>query len=44
MRNDTTGFRTDTIERLLGRRPRNFTDWCIRNIDAFRTNQTARTP
>ncbi|MBY8860770.1 NAD(P)H-binding protein [Nocardia sp. CA2R105] len=44
MRRDTTGFRTDTIERLLGRRPRNFTDWCTRNIDAFRTNQTARTP
>lgn len=39
MRRDTTGFRTDTIERLLGRRPRSFAEWCTRNIDAFRTGQ-----
>ncbi|WP_405725610.1 NAD(P)H-binding protein [Streptomyces sp. NBC_01537] len=36
MRADTVGFRTDTAERLLGRRPRTFTDWCARNADAFR--------
>jgi uncharacterized protein YbjT (DUF2867 family) len=36
MRADTTGLRTDTVERLLGRRPRGFADWCARNADAFR--------
>jgi uncharacterized protein YbjT (DUF2867 family) len=36
MRADTTGFRTDTVRRLLGRKPRAFTDWCTRNADAFR--------
>ena len=36
MRADTTGLRTDTVERLLGRRPRSFADWCARNADAFR--------
>jgi uncharacterized protein YbjT (DUF2867 family) len=36
MRADTTGFRTDTVERLLGRKPRKFADWCARNADAFR--------
>jgi uncharacterized protein YbjT (DUF2867 family) len=36
MRADTTGFRTDTVEQLLGRKPRTFTDWCARNTDAFR--------
>ncbi|MFJ5924664.1 NAD(P)H-binding protein [Kitasatospora sp. NPDC092948] len=36
MRADTVGFRTDTVERLLGRRPRTFADWCARNADAFR--------
>ena len=36
MRDDTTGFRTDTVERLLGRKPRTFADWCARNADAFR--------
>jgi len=35
MRTDTVGFRTDTVERLLGRRPRTFADWCTRNADAF---------
>ncbi|MCW2653068.1 MAG: hypothetical protein QOE41_3356 [Mycobacterium sp.] len=35
MRRDTTGFRTDTVESLLGR-PRTFADWCLRNKDAFR--------
>jgi uncharacterized protein YbjT (DUF2867 family) len=36
MRADTVGFRTDTVEQLLGRRPRTFADWCARNADAFR--------
>ncbi|MHA6758165.1 NAD(P)H-binding protein [Streptacidiphilus sp. PAMC 29251] len=36
MRADTAGFQTDTVERLLGRRPRTFADWCARNTDAFR--------
>lgn len=36
LRADTTGYRTDTVERLLGRRPRTFADWCARNADAFR--------
>ncbi len=36
MRADTAGFRTDTVERLLGRRPKTFADWCVRNADAFR--------
>ncbi|WP_194894562.1 NAD(P)H-binding protein [Catenulispora pinisilvae] len=35
MRADTVGFRTDTVERLLGRRPRTFADWCARNADTF---------
>ncbi|WP_329253032.1 SDR family oxidoreductase [Actinoallomurus sp. NBC_01490] len=35
MRADTTGVRTDTVERLLGRRPRTFADWCARNRDAL---------
>jgi uncharacterized protein YbjT (DUF2867 family) len=35
MRADTTGFRTDTVERLLGRPPRTFADWCARNAEAF---------
>jgi uncharacterized protein YbjT (DUF2867 family) len=38
MRADTTGLRTDTVERLLGRRPRTFADWCARNADAFRSS------
>ncbi|MFD6420728.1 NAD(P)H-binding protein [Streptomyces sp. NPDC060198] len=36
MRSDTVGFRTDTVERLLGREPRTFADWCARHADAFR--------
>jgi uncharacterized protein YbjT (DUF2867 family) len=36
MRADTAGFRTDTAERLLGRKPRTFADWCARNAGAFR--------
>jgi uncharacterized protein YbjT (DUF2867 family) len=35
MRDDTAGFRTDTISRLLGRRPRKFADWCERNAGRF---------
>ena len=35
MRTDTAGFRTDTVKRLLGRRPRTFADWCTRNASAF---------
>jgi uncharacterized protein YbjT (DUF2867 family) len=41
MRADTVGFRTDTVERLLGRRPRTFADWCARNAEAFRRPETA---
>lgn len=36
MRQDTTGFRTDTVERILHRRAGTFAQWCARNIDAFR--------
>lgn len=36
MRADTVGFRTNTVERLLGRRPISFADWCARNASAFR--------
>jgi hypothetical protein len=35
-RRDTVGYRTDTVERLLGRPPRTFADWCVRNADALR--------
>jgi uncharacterized protein YbjT (DUF2867 family) len=35
MRADTVGFQTDTVQRLLGRRPRTFADWCARNAAAF---------
>ena len=35
MRADTIGLRTDTVERLLGRKPRTFKDWCARNARAF---------
>jgi uncharacterized protein YbjT (DUF2867 family) len=41
MRADTTGFRTDTVERLLGRRPGTFADWCARNAGAFKRLTTA---
>ncbi|MCZ4119881.1 NAD(P)H-binding protein [Streptomyces sp. H39-S7] len=40
MRADTVGYRTDTVERLLGRKPRTFADWCARNADAFRRHGT----
>jgi uncharacterized protein YbjT (DUF2867 family) len=36
MRADTVGFRTRTVEQLLGRKPGAFVDWCARNADAFR--------
>jgi uncharacterized protein YbjT (DUF2867 family) len=36
MREDTVGFRTDTVAHLLGRPPTTFTDWCTRNADALR--------
>jgi uncharacterized protein YbjT (DUF2867 family) len=35
MRADTVGFRTDVVERMLGRQPRSFADWCARNAGAF---------
>ncbi|GAB3974908.1 NAD(P)H-binding protein [Actinoallomurus acanthiterrae] len=35
MRADTTGLRTDTVRRLLGRAPATFADWCARNAAAF---------
>jgi uncharacterized protein YbjT (DUF2867 family) len=35
-RSDPVGLRTDTVERLLGRPPARFADWCTRNADAFR--------
>lgn len=41
MRADTAGFRTDTVERLLGRAPRTFADWCARNAEVFRGPETA---
>jgi uncharacterized protein YbjT (DUF2867 family) len=36
MRADTTGLRTDTVQRLLGRNPGTFAAWCARNADIFR--------
>jgi uncharacterized protein YbjT (DUF2867 family) len=36
MRADTVGLRTDTVEKLLGRPPARFADWCVRNLDRFR--------
>jgi uncharacterized protein YbjT (DUF2867 family) len=36
MRADTTGLRTDTVHRLLGRKPGTFAAWCARNADMFR--------
>jgi uncharacterized protein YbjT (DUF2867 family) len=41
MRADTVGYRTNTVERLLGRAPRTFADWCARNADAFGQPATA---
>ena len=34
-RADTTGLRTDTVARLLGREPVTFKQWCVRNAAAF---------
>jgi uncharacterized protein YbjT (DUF2867 family) len=42
LRADTTGLRTDTVRRLLGRAPRTFADWCARNADAFRAPRFAQ--
>ena len=36
LRADTTGLRTDTVRRLLGRGPRTFADWCARHAGVFR--------
>ncbi|MFD8685927.1 hypothetical protein [Streptomyces sp. NPDC059651] len=41
MRADTVGFRTNSVEHLLGRKPRTFADWCARHADAFRRDITA---
>jgi len=41
MRADTTGIRSDTVQRLLGREPRTFADWCARNAHAFPGPATA---
>lgn len=35
MRADTTGVRSDTVQRILGREPRTFADWCARNAHEF---------
>jgi uncharacterized protein YbjT (DUF2867 family) len=36
MREDTEGFRTDTVQQLLGRKPGSFSDWCKKNAAVFR--------
>lgn len=41
MRADTQGFRTDTVEKLLGRKPKSFADWCARNAEVFRGESAA---
>lgn len=41
MRADTVGVRSDTVQRLLGREPRTFADWCTRNAHAFPGPATA---
>jgi uncharacterized protein YbjT (DUF2867 family) len=35
MREDTAGFRTDTVKELLGRAPATFAAWCARNAAVF---------
>jgi uncharacterized protein YbjT (DUF2867 family) len=35
MRADTVGVRSDTVQRLLGRAPGTFADWCARHAHAF---------
>ncbi len=37
MRADTTGFRTGTVRRLLGREPGTFAAWCARNARRFQS-------
>ncbi|KAA2261943.1 NAD(P)H-binding protein [Solihabitans fulvus] len=37
MRADTIGLRTDTVARLLSRRPTTFAEWCARNAAGFPT-------
>lgn len=44
MRADTVGFRTDTAQRLLGRRPARFAEWCARNASAFAQPPAAAPP
>jgi hypothetical protein len=44
MRADTTGLRTDTVQRLLGRKPATFTDWCARNAGLFQQAVAATRP
>jgi uncharacterized protein YbjT (DUF2867 family) len=41
MRADTAGVRSDTVQRLLGRGPRTFAEWCARNAPAFPPAATA---
>jgi uncharacterized protein YbjT (DUF2867 family) len=41
MRADTTGVRTDTVQRLLGRAPRTFADWCARHSQALQFSGAA---
>ncbi|NUS15910.1 MAG: NAD(P)H-binding protein [Streptomyces sp.] len=36
MRDDTEGFRTGTVEELLGRAPAGFAAWCARHAEVFR--------
>ncbi|ADI07598.1 NmrA family protein [Streptomyces bingchenggensis BCW-1] len=36
MRADTAGLRTDTVEKLLARKPRTFAAWCAAHADVFR--------
>ncbi|WP_029135995.1 NAD(P)H-binding protein [Nakamurella lactea] len=45
MRSDVAGVRTEHVQRILGRAPRSFSDWCERNADVFRTAvQAGRRP
>ena len=38
MRADTVGVRSDVVRRLVGREPRTFADWCVRNAHEFPVN------
>jgi uncharacterized protein YbjT (DUF2867 family) len=42
LRADTTGLRTDTVQRLLGRKASTFAAWCARNADVFRQPVASR--